>query len=135
MPNDFGMENFNNISCCTTHCLFLIEASHKFLKVFECLDRTQSHQLIREATDVSIHSTDSTGGQGDVLLLGLDPLAYGNVEFRSSAATTLLSILDIFVAKLAALATIDLCKEYTHQHATAVYQYHNKGIARLERDY
>jgi hypothetical protein len=40
---------------------------------------------------------------------------------------------DVFVAKLAALATIDLCKEHTHQHATAVYQHHNKGIASLER--
>lgn len=84
------------------------------------------------ATDVSIHSTDSTGGQGNVLLLGLDPLAYGNVELRSSMATTLFSTLDVFVAELSALATIDQGKEYTHQHATAVYQYHDEGIARLE---
>jgi hypothetical protein len=101
---------------------------YKLLKVFECFDRTQSQQLIREATDVSIHSTNSTGGQRNVLLLGLNPLAYGNVELRSSAATTLFSILDVFVAELAALATIDLCREYTHQHAIAVYQQHNKGI-------
>jgi hypothetical protein len=44
------------------HCLCSSEASHKFVKVFECFDRTQSHKLIREATDVSIHSTDNTGG-------------------------------------------------------------------------